>query len=405
MGQVHTIQILRALAALMVVIGHAQDDAKVASLKLGTMFERNHILPWNAGVDLFFVISGFIIVHTSEHLFESPQGRRLFLWRRLVRIVPLYWVFSLLMLAMMAAAPSRGGLPLPAWPDILASFAFWPADTFGDGYPRPFFSLGWTLNYEMFFYFVFAVFIFFPQGRAVAAVVGLFSALIVLGPVFPVQFAALSVWSKPIILEFVLGMCLALFFGRGLCVGRAVRIALGGSALLVLCADPLHSSDQGLDWINTNGWARFFFWGLPASFLVAASLFGGASSGEPETTAGRGAPTAFLSWSLIYSQPLMKTAAALRYGSIALGNASYALYLVHPFMVVALRKFWIAAGLHLSLGFWPLVVFSAACACCAAGFIHYRIELPVLQFMRRYEPSLGRKQPVQARIHMHKTPV
>ena len=141
MNQILAIQILRGVAALTVAFGHAQHDAKVQSVKLGGDFERIFTLPWGAGVDLFFVISGFIMVYSSERLFARPDAAGRFLGRRLVRIAPLYWLFTGLYLALLIRAAATGGKALPALPDILASFAFWPTDAFGDGMPRPILTL------------------------------------------------------------------------------------------------------------------------------------------------------------------------------------------------------------------------------------------------------------------------
>ncbi|MBV9537584.1 MAG: acyltransferase, partial [Acidisphaera sp.] len=99
MKQIGSIRILRAVAALMVVLAHAQDDASHEALKAGATFARTHLLPWVAGVDLFFVISGFIMVHASERLFATPGGPATFLARRVIRVVPLYWGVTSLALA------------------------------------------------------------------------------------------------------------------------------------------------------------------------------------------------------------------------------------------------------------------------------------------------------------------
>ncbi len=88
------LQVLRAIAALTVVFGHAQHDALVSAMRAGQEFTRNHALPWGAGVDLFFVISGFIMVHASERLFGREGAAREFALRRLIRIVPLYWLLA-----------------------------------------------------------------------------------------------------------------------------------------------------------------------------------------------------------------------------------------------------------------------------------------------------------------------
>src|SRR5580700_9067411 len=99
------IQLLRAFAALCVVAFHAQNDASVVAARLGKAFTRSEAFPWLAGVDIFFVISGFIMVYASARLFGSAQGPRIFLAHRIARIVPLYWATTMLYLAVVLLAP------------------------------------------------------------------------------------------------------------------------------------------------------------------------------------------------------------------------------------------------------------------------------------------------------------
>ena len=66
------IQVLRACAAQSIAILHAQYDAGLMAAQLGWQFQPFQAVPWAAGVDVFFVISGFIIVHASRSLFEAP---------------------------------------------------------------------------------------------------------------------------------------------------------------------------------------------------------------------------------------------------------------------------------------------------------------------------------------------
>src|SRR5262245_21275262 len=145
-----SIQILRAAAALGVVLAHIFPSAVIGT----------------AGVDLFFVISGFIMVYASDRLFERRDAPRIFFLRRLARIVPLYWAVT----AVLVAYPLLAGVDLAAVSlspgVILGSFLFFPVPR-PDGSLLPVHFLGWTLDYEMFFYVVFAGFIVLSRQRAV----------------------------------------------------------------------------------------------------------------------------------------------------------------------------------------------------------------------------------------------
>jgi peptidoglycan/LPS O-acetylase OafA/YrhL len=91
-----SIQVLRAVAALGVIYQHIQYDFQV---KFGIAGFPPRLGVTDLGVDLFFVISGFIMVYTSERLFAQPGGWKIFITRRLIRIVPIYWATSLAALA------------------------------------------------------------------------------------------------------------------------------------------------------------------------------------------------------------------------------------------------------------------------------------------------------------------
>src|ERR1700733_8304140 len=130
-----SIQILRAVAALSVMITHLWWGLFTPDFFLGAV-----------GVDLFFVISGFIMVYVSEPLFGQKSSPTTFFVRRVVRIVPLYWMITV---AILIGGHSLGLRPNTTWLNIVGSFMFIPT-THADGTTEPVLLVGWTLNYEMF---------------------------------------------------------------------------------------------------------------------------------------------------------------------------------------------------------------------------------------------------------------
>ena len=363
MGQITSIQVLRAIAALVVVIGHAQHDAAVTAARLGGAFGRSFLLPWGAGVDLFFVISGFIMVHASRDLFARPGGARQFLIRRSIRIVPLYWLFASLYLALQVLVWRLEGKPLPAPLDIAASYLFIPVDTFLDGFPRPFFTLGWSLNYEMFFYLVFAALLLLPRFTAVLGVLSALVLLTIAGALTRPGSTILNVWTSPIILEFALGAAIALARAEGLVLGKATRAILIGLGSALLMRDYLFSDLRALDWITANDFARLLAWGLPAAMIIA-----GATLEEADEEASR-------------------LLAPVTRAGLLLGDASYALYLSHPFVVVLVRKLALAGGAYPVLGPWGVIATTLLAACAIALLTHHLIEKPMIAALRkRFEP-------------------
>lgn len=357
-GQIISIQVLRALAALSVAFGHAQGDVQPVAVRAGVAFSTLDVLPWGAGVDLFFVISGFIMVYASACLFEAPGGAARFLERRLKRIVPLYWLMTLAFL-LVAYGFGRQAAETPlTLPALISSLTFWPFDTYGDGAPRPYFALGWTLNYEMFFYLVFAVFIGLPARKAVLGVTLALGSLTVLGAFMPQAPAPLLFWSQPIVLTFVFGMGIALLYMRGLRLPRAASWGLAALGLAAFFKDPAGVASRAVGGIVPNDALHLVAWGLPAAIIVGALVLMRENAPQPVAPA----VTRFWVW---------------------LGDASYALYLVHPFVVVGVRKIWLAAGLGERLGLWPLVAAMIVASVAAALLVHEAIEKPITSALTR----------------------
>jgi len=336
------IQILRACAALSVAIHHAQFDAAALAGRFGRPFQPFDAIPWAAGVDIFFVISGFIIVHSSQKLFEAPGAAGVFLARRLGRIVPLYWGATSLYLATALAAPGVLNSEVLKPGFILASYLFVPLAR-PDGLVQPLYSLGWTLNYEIYFYLLFAVVLSWPLKRSVPALIAAMAGSVVLGKLiaFPLP---LSFWTDPIVLEFALGMALGLFKAEGVVLPRGWRVALacGGLALLVL-------------WAGSH-MPRAVAYGVPAALLVSAAALG--------------------------ADRIVSQTWPVRLGS-ALGDASYALYLVHPFIIRAGREAVIRSGLGTLIGGWGYILLVLAGAVLASLLVFRWYEKPCMEWVRR----------------------
>lgn len=341
--QLSGIQVVRALAALMVAIHHVQGDAAVIASRFGLNFSPSHVLPWMAGVDIFFVVSGFIMVHASQGLFGQPGGARLFLVRRLARIVPLYWAATLLFLLTLAVLPGAlNSAPQSLW-QVVASFLFLPATGTG-GAILPVYSLGWTLNLEMLFYGLFALGLALPPRASVAMVTGLLLALVtanaLAGPL-PLPF---GFWGQPIVLEFAAGMGIALLRAHGLQLGGTMRWGLVLAAFLVL------GTGQLLDMAQTP-FGQLLLRGGPALLLVAAAALG----------RGNTAPSALVR------------------GLARIGDASYALYLVHPFAMRGLRELFLRAGIAQP----ELYVASALVLAILASLLVWRgFERPMTRLVR-----------------------
>ena len=361
--QINALQWLRALAAGMVVFAHAQGDAMVHAARTASRFTPLPAFPFEAGVDLFFVISGFVMVYASKGLFGQSGAGVAFFSRRLTRIVPLYWIAT----ALFAALALRGAaIPHPTLSEILASFGFVPFPRGLDGAPRPVHDLGWTLNYEMYFYAIFALFIAWPRGRAVALVTACLAGSVALGLLWPTHSVALTYWCDPIVLEFAAGMGIALLFVSGTRISGLVSLAAMVLAIIFLGMDVMGLANEPPGTVTPNGFARLLSWGVPMALVVAA---------------------------IVLRKTPVQSEGTIGNALTRMGDASYALYLFHPLAIIVLRKAWLAANLQQTLGFWPMIVLSVAAAIGLSLAIHRLIEKPLTRWL---QSRLHAQKPVNA---------
>lgn len=349
MPQIRSIQILRAAAALSVAFGHLQSESLTMPAAAASNFKPILLDLTGAGVDLFFIISGFVMVYASRDLFESATGGRTFLRRRIARIVPLYWLTTTVFLLTMLLLPHALSSAPPTSLEIVKSYFFIPYAHAGAKDILPIYKLGWTLNYEMFFYVVFAILLFLPMHRALSGIAALFLALVAMGAVFSPAAGPFAFWTRPIILEFVMGAFLALIFlaGRRLSPWQALLLLIFG--LVGFAATTISGFDAHGAW-------RPLLWGLPAVLIVAAAVLRDA---ERESKSG------------------------LLVSFVLLGDASYALYLLHPLVIRALRLTWDRFGLSHSVSPWLFVGLALLLIVPAAILVHLFFERPMTRHIQK----------------------
>ena len=328
------VQALRGLAAMLVVLYHA---TQMVAERLGA----GHVLNFGAsGVDLFFPISGFVMVLTTHRHWGQAGKARDFLLRRLARIVPLYWGATLLKLLALLAVPAMASHPtLDAW-HVTASFLFVPA---WDVHHRaqPLVPVGWSLHFEMLFYLLFALALWLR----VRPVLWLSAALMAVCLCLPWRDAlgAMGTLADPMLLEFVAGMFIGWATVRGRQLPPRVAAGLLVAAMLALPITELMRHGEAFTW-------RALVWGLPGALALAAAV-------------------PLEGWWQRHRSPLLEN----------LGDASYAIYLVHGFVLPPL-----GAGLvrlELVGGPWPLFAVLTGCAL-SAGFgwwVHRWVEVPLTQ--------------------------
>jgi exopolysaccharide production protein ExoZ len=246
------IQYLRALAALMVVFHHSRNYFGADGLELTSVGA--------AGVDIFFVISGFVMAYSTRNF--DNNGRLAvqathFLQNRIIRIVPLYW----LALLWQAQGEIISGAITPG---LIGDFFFIPRFLPPDYmYIWPVLAPGWTLNYEMFFYVLFGVAMLTAKARYVLMAV-VFMTLATLGLFIQSHNAIIRFYTSPLLLEFMFGILL--YRGRdyyaGLVSGNIAPVVLMVGFIVLAIPNQLFGGAIG----------RVVADGIPAAFIVGSAI-------------------------------------------------------------------------------------------------------------------------------------
>ncbi|MEO9166902.1 MAG: acyltransferase [Aestuariivirga sp.] len=348
------IQILRAVAALTVVLYHVGVEETHICTDTGGGCAPDMWFGLD-GVTLFFMISGFIMVVTSWNLFGKPGAAVDFIRRRIQRIVPLYWIVTTIGVIGIAIAPSMLNVPVLDPIYIAASYLFYPVERL-NGLVRPIANLGWTLELEMMFYVIFTGALLFKRklgmSLAMAAIV-----LITAGRLMGLygQSIPLNFWSDPIILDFVLGMAVGAAYKSGANLPRSAVWGLG-VAFVVFATTVVVQAP----WINS----------FPELHIVRRSLL------------ALPAIPLFLIGAL---GPQLNASNLLTRIGLLLGDASYSLYLIHPFVLRPFAKIWD----KLFVGHVPMWAFTcgAPIAAISSGLaLYWFVERPLTNYFTKKRP-------------------
>ncbi|TIO99949.1 MAG: acyltransferase [Mesorhizobium sp.] len=237
-------QCLRGLAACAVVCFHVSEQ-------FGGPFDVGA-----AGVDVFFVISGFIMWVTTA---GRPADPWRFMSRRITRIVPLYWIVTLLTAAGILLKPQFFYGHVLSVANFVGSLFFLPV--LQDNALNPVVIQGWTLCYEMMFYLVFTLVLFLGERWRFGVLVGALTAIVPLHFVLPAGYA--RAFTDPVVIEFAAGVVVGRLWLQGARLPLGAALAIAGAGFLLLAAGTLFDADL----------PRALLWGLPAALIVAGAVF------------------------------------------------------------------------------------------------------------------------------------
>jgi peptidoglycan/LPS O-acetylase OafA/YrhL len=314
------VQLLRFIAAALVVLSHLRGDYK--------------LVPYgDFGVDIFFVISGFIIYHVTrgdtEHFFT----------KRLIRIVPLYWLGTMVLATVALVAPSILNDVEFDLVRVATSLFFIPYWTDAHSF-HPILLLGWTLNYELLFYFLFYLAMRISHRHRFLVCSGLLVILALSHPTATPNSAHFF-WSGSYIIEFIYGMAIAVVVERTQFLRLArMPLALAAVAMALYCY-LLYPSTGYLDGSSQ----RFLMIGVPSALLVLLVL-----SCEQSVRRLPSVVTRFISF---------------------LGDLSFATYIFHAYIMGVLKRL---IGLEMNIYLYAAIVF--ACTTLVATSIFFIVEKP-----------------------------
>ncbi|MBS0219198.1 MAG: acyltransferase [Proteobacteria bacterium] len=350
-GEILNLQFLRGAAALLVVACHLLE--RLVKRDLYPIEYRD--LAWalgEVGVDTFFAISGFIMVHTTLNSFGERRKARQFIRRRFVRVAPLYYLTTLGMIVFRLVVDRTGALPSVT--ELAKSLAFIPYPD-ADGLMRPVYGLGWTLEYEMYFYLLFTL------GMCFRARVGLLLVLLVLclQVAFGMQVATrlgveselgviVAYLAQPIVLYFVIGIGIALVYRA---FGGASTIRIPDSAVCVLGFAVMLGAAVDLTV------PRYLAIGVTVSLLA-----------------------------LLRSRTPSRAFSAI---SRICGDASYSIYLTHSFILGVIALFFAKVGVGGTPALLLYVCIAGAISLAVGWFTWRLVEKPIAAVLKGRQSTAG----------------
>lgn len=344
------IQALRAIAAILVFGVHLN---VVESRFTGSEFLGLLSPLGNYGVDLFFVISGFVMITSTWDDFQTPGISFRFLLRRFTRIYPLYWIVLFPILILYLLAPDMVNASQEERPNILASFLLTPQTGYG------LLIVSWTLVYELFFYIVFAAILNFKR-RFSIPLLYLWGTVTLLISLFAGQQnnVYLHVYAGPLLLEFIFGVSIGYYLKKRAVASVFPILILGIIGLLItdLSSFPFEGRAP------LHGTFRFLFAGVPAA-LILLGICG-----------------LEMRYGFVFPEWLQN-----------IGNASYSLYLWHiPMTILAGRLTAHLSVIRSTPGHIVWLVAVSTFVIGASTLLYRLIERPILRFFARLTREVRR---------------
>ena len=340
------IQGLRGIAVLLVVLTHILPSERKYSIS-------ETILPYwldigASGVDLFFVISGFVMVFITNQSFQSTSFINRFIFRRFARIYPLYWFYSFIVLIVWINFPHMVNNSQNNQANILESFLLLPQNI------NPLLMVGWTLIYEIYFYIIFALLMFLPRKNLFEYLL-IWIFLIFLASFFTgYSNSYYEYYLGPMVVEFILGCILGILFLDGKKLGNPITIGIIG--IISWFIGHLLLYPEG------RGWERVIIYGIPALMITYSAI------------------------------SLEKDGNLLPLWLRKIGDASYSIYLSHVLVLALIGRIWKEYSVSGYIDNFFIILIMLI-SCIFFGTLSYKyLEIPLISIVNSIKFPNNRKK-------------
>lgn len=345
MEKLVSIQYLRAVAVILVVYCHALD----LQMHFGQSHQQNFLFIQNIGaigVDIFFVISGFVISYISQSYNEGFKSAFVFIKKRFVRINPVYYFVTIIYLVTSFKFNYAA---------MIKSITILPVFELGSVFCNPILAIGWTLSFEYLFYLFYFFSILFAPLYKDYFLIFIVVILFFLGSVCEFNVVQWNFITNPLIMEFAFGVVLSLLY-------KKINISLFVSyffLILGICLflynvfygyGDIHNSELVVN-VREQSLKRVMNWGATSFFILLGFLF-------------------------LEKNRKIK----LNKYFYFLGNSSFSIYLIHPLIFrVSLFKFFFSKYCHSLIFMDFFVIFLCMIAIVIGGLFYLFFEKKIVK--------------------------